>query len=117
MIAPFTEVELSSYRKALQEREQKTTEQLALNAGSARPVSLDQAIGRVTRIDAIQQQQMALHAKRRLGFQLERIRAALHRLDDGTFGECTMCGEPIDRRRLEFAPEVSTCLDCQRQLD
>jgi DnaK suppressor protein len=105
------------FESLLRERERETEEQLSLNAEATRPVSLDAAIGRVTRVDAIQHQQMALHAKRRLGMQLEKIRAALRRLDDGTYGECALCGEDIDRGRLEVAPEAPTCLECQRRLD
>jgi DnaK suppressor protein len=60
---------------------------------------------------------MALHGKRRLHIQLEQIRAALHRLHEGIYGECTMCGEPIAPERLEFAPEAPTCIECQRRLD
>jgi DnaK suppressor protein len=112
-----TDEELERVGKRLRERERETIEQLSLNASSARPVSLDNAIGRVTRIDAIQQQQMALHGKRRLRIQLDQIRAALSRLQEGTYGECTICGEPIAPERLEFAPEAPTCIECQRRLD
>lgn len=83
----------------------------------ARPVVVDGAIGRVTRIDAIQQQQMAFHARRRLQIQLEQIRAALHRLSEGSYGECTICGERILAARLDLAPETPVCVMCQRQLD
>lgn len=42
------------------------------------------------------------------------IAEALHRLDEGTFGICTNCGEPIAEVRLEVRPYAPTCVDCAR---
>ncbi|MGH2467483.1 MAG: TraR/DksA family transcriptional regulator, partial [Candidatus Limnocylindrales bacterium] len=46
--------------------------------------------------------------------QLELVEAALARLDAGTFGACTNCGQPIAEGRLEAIPWASLCIDCQR---
>lgn len=43
---------------------------------------------------------------------LEAIVAALHRLDAGTYGTCTMCEEPIATARLDALPEATTCIRC-----
>lgn len=43
--------------------------------------------------------------------QRRRIREALDRVDDGSFGRCTVCGRPIDDERLEARPEAETCRD------
>lgn len=40
------------------------------------------------------------------------IRAALRRLDAGSWGVCAVCGEPIDTRRLEVLPHTATCTGC-----
>lgn len=45
--------------------------------------------------------------------QLEQIEAALARLDDGTYGICLDCGEPIPPERLEILPYATTCVRCQ----
>jgi DnaK suppressor protein len=79
----------------------------------AAPVGLDLAIGRVTRIDALQQQQMALARAERLRTRREQIASALHRLSNGTYGECVRCGEPIAPRRLRARPEAPFCLACE----
>lgn len=42
------------------------------------------------------------------------LRAALQRLDQGTYGRCASCGEPIAPARLEAMPEVTACIDCAR---
>jgi RNA polymerase-binding transcription factor DksA len=44
---------------------------------------------------------------------LEQVRAALQRLDDGTYGFCRRCGKPIDARRLEALPYAEYDLECQ----
>jgi DnaK suppressor protein len=43
---------------------------------------------------------------------LERTERALAKLDDGTYGVCDVCGEPIAERRLAAMPDVVTCVDC-----
>jgi RNA polymerase-binding transcription factor DksA len=45
--------------------------------------------------------------------ELEQIRAALRRIEDGTYGECTDCGDPIDLRRLVAMPTAAYCAPCQ----
>ena len=44
--------------------------------------------------------------------EVEQIQTALGRIDDGTYGVCTGCGEPIGGKRLEAVPYVSTCITC-----
>ncbi len=45
---------------------------------------------------------------------LDAIRAALCRLDEGTYGACTSCGQEIEAARLEAIPYAPRCLGCQR---
>lgn len=82
------------------------------------PVTLDQpSVGRLSRMDALQGQAMALETERRRQTRLQRIDAALERLDEGEFGYCIACGEPIAEKRLEFDPTVPTCLECAEAAD
>ena len=71
-------------------------------------------MGRLSRIDAMQVQAMALATQRRRQQERERIDAAIRRIDEGAFGWCVSCGEEISPARLESAPEMPTCLDCAR---
>lgn len=73
-----------------------------------------QSVGRLSRMDAMQQQQMARATAARRDAEARRIRAALARLADGDYGYCTDCGEKIDPARLERDPAVPKCLDCMR---
>jgi RNA polymerase-binding protein DksA len=48
---------------------------------------------------------------------LAAIDAALQRLEDGTFGTCRSCGEPIGLERLEALPYTTQCIDCKRRVE
>ena len=69
-------------------------------------------VGRLTRMDAMQSQAMAIETERRRDLEIKRIDAALGRIDADEFGYCGICGEPIDTRRLENDPTVVTCITC-----
>ena len=43
---------------------------------------------------------------------IQDIRSALERIDEGTYGSCSSCGEEISIRRLEVLPETAVCLSC-----
>jgi len=59
-----------------------------------------------------QQRDLALRDHNRL--HLAALDAALARLDAGTYGRCTSCGNPIGDERLEALPWAALCIDCQR---
>ena len=83
------------------------------SAADRAPVELDQtSVGRLSRIDAMQVQAMALATERRRKAELARVYAALERLDSGEFGYCEICGEEIAPARLEHNPAVTTCIGC-----
>ena len=76
-------------------------------------VELDQArVGRLSRMDAMQAQQMAMETDRRREIHLQKIDGALHRIESGDFGYCFVCGEEIDLRRLEVDPTNTRCIGC-----
>jgi DnaK suppressor protein len=91
----------------------ETEEALKTAGDSTRPVELDQtSVGRVSRIDAIQQQEMALAAERRRRELLGRIDAALGRIGSGDYGYCAHCGEEIAEARLKTDPTLLLCIKC-----
>ncbi len=99
---------LLAERAALLGAEDRTAEDRA-------PVELDQqAVGRLSRMDALQVQAMAAAQSRRRAARLRMIDAALTRITAGEFGWCERCGEAIDTRRLELDPAAPLCLDCAR---
>ena len=75
------------------------------------PVELDQTQqGRLSRMDAMQQQAMADETQRRRHVRLAQIDAALVRLDDGEYGYCVTCCEKINADRLAIDPAIALCL-------
>jgi DnaK suppressor protein len=92
-------------------------EQLEHARQDSQPVSLDNPIGRVTRIDAIQQQNMASASKARIHLRLKHIEDALKRIAEDEYGICTACGEDIEAKRLHARPETPLCLKCQEELE
>ena len=49
--------------------------------------------------------------------ELASVRAAMGRIDDGSYGECIDCGEPIPEARLEVEPQAVRCIPCQQQYE
>lgn len=78
-------------------------------------VELDQTRqGRLSRMDAMQQQAVAQASEGRRIHRVNRIRAALERMRRDEYGECLQCGEPIAPRRLEADPAATVCIDCAK---
>jgi len=76
-------------------------------------VELDQSrVGRLSRMDALQGQAMSLEAKRRREIELQKVNAALQRIEDEEYGYCVRCGEEISPRRLAVDPAAPLCIDC-----
>jgi DnaK suppressor protein len=49
--------------------------------------------------------------------QLAEVLDALHRIDEGDYGQCTDCGKPVPEGRLEAKPEAARCVACQGKRD
>lgn len=101
--------------------EQMLEELLALRETTAQDraaVELDQqSVGRLSRMDAMQAQQMALAADRQRQAQIARIRRALKQMEEGDFGYCVECGTQIPDGRLEADPAAHLCVNCASAKD
>ena len=81
-------------------------------------VELDQsAVGRISRIDAIQRQKMAEAQQRRNVLRLRQVGVAMRALREEEYGWCVRCGEPIGYGRLNARPETVACVPCMRELE
>ena len=89
-------------------------EALSEDARDARAtVALDQqAVGRLSRMDAMQGQAMAEATERRRRLDLQRIEMAERRLAAGDYGHCTQCDEEIPDGRLAIDPMAERCVGC-----
>ncbi len=110
----LTTQQLDSLRIELEQREQELQTHISQGDLDAAPVTLDQqSVGRVSRIDAIQQQQMA-RANLELAQQnLVLVQLALRHIESGSYGYCEACAESIGIARLQAQPFANQCLACQ----
>lgn len=106
---------LKSLNQLLLERQAELKARDKHGANWRGPVELDQqSVGRLSRMDAMQQQEMAQAEARRRTSDLARIEIALNRVDEGEYGWCAECGEAIAYKRLEIDPAAHLCIGCAR---
>ena len=81
-------------------------------------VELDQtSVGRLSRMDALQGQAMSRERDRRRQLELQKIAAALRRIEAGVYGDCVHCGEAIAIWRLDLDPAAPLCIVCAGKAD
>jgi DnaK suppressor protein len=111
---PLKLAQIEQLRTQLLAQQQELTDLLHNADATTKPVTLDQqSVGRVSRIDAIQQQQMAIANQQQTSDLLKGIELALRRIDDDSYGDCLECGEPVAYARLQAQPFARLCIDCQ----
>lgn len=99
----------------LQEQLQQSLQQIN---ESAQPVNLDQqAFGRVSRGDALQQQSMAKANLTQIQKRLKQVLQALARVDNNDYGCCLDCDNAIGYPRLQARPETPLCINCQNKAE
>jgi DnaK suppressor protein len=108
-----TDIDISALKARLIADRKDLLHDAEVTAAERATVVLDQtAVGRLSRMDALQNQAMQLETERRREVEIRRIDAALKRITDGEFGYCVSCGEAIEKKRLEMDPSTPLCVDC-----
>ena len=106
-------MQINGFRQQLLDQRLELNALNSTSADAAKPVELDQAAtGRLTRMDAMRAQSMAIETKVRREHQLLRIEGALQRITAGDYGVCLTCGEEMNTRRLEVDPSYTQCIKC-----
>ena len=105
--------QLAAYETQLRALSDALERQLQDHESSSATVDLDQPIGRLSRMDALQQQSMSQYNRTRTQIRLKKIEAALLSIARGDYGECRICGDDIGTKRLDIAPETPLCIQCQ----
>ncbi len=107
------QLDQNKFRKLLLQQQQELKNVESTGSESAKPVELDQTrVGRLSRMDALQSQAMSVETEQRRKLQLQKIKAAFKRLDDGDYGYCQSCDEPINENRLNIDPCATLCIGC-----
>lgn len=111
----LTQDEINNFKEKLTALQKDLNEDITRSKESTKPVKLDQqAVGRVSRIDAIQQQQMQSASLERLKNRILAVERALSKIESKEYGLCLKCEEQIAKKRLLAQPEASLCIRCSK---
>jgi DnaK suppressor protein len=101
-----------------QERLEARRQEILDGQQTVNPPELDQSrVGRLSRMDAMQQQAMSRAAARLADMEVQRIHTALERIVSGEYGYCMRCDEEIAEGRLRADPGALICIACARALE
>ncbi|MFT6143572.1 MAG: DnaK suppressor protein [Myxococcota bacterium] len=112
MAEELTEVQLQVLAARLADEQDTLSAGLKGADERSATVELDGSMGRLSRIDALQHQEMAMAQARQAERRLKALKGALRRMETDDYGWCPDCGEPIGFKRLNARPEAPFCLAC-----
>ena len=81
-----------------------------------KPIAPDCSLGRLTRQEMMQEQQVNEHALREIEIRLNKLKFALQKVDKEGYGVCVECEEEIAFARLMILPESTHCVACMNEL-
>ncbi len=106
-------MDIKLFKSLLLDKKAVLMEEEAAGKEAAQVVELDQtSVGRVSRMDAMQGQAMAVAANQRRQIELQKIGVALKRIESEEYGYCLECDGEIAEPRLRLDPATSLCIDC-----
>lgn len=109
----LTKKQITELKHNLLERLEELNGMLSDSYEGSKPVGLDQPFGRLSRMDALQQQNMTQASRQAAQTRVIKISNALGRINQNDYGYCLECEEEIGYARLKAQPESPFCLDCQ----
>lgn len=103
-------------QKLLDELKIRLLEDLERGSEASETVELEQnKVGRLSRMDAMQQQAMQKATQTLIRKRLVQIEQALEALENDDYGYCGECGDEIPQQRLAIRPEALICVSCQEK--
>jgi len=113
-----SDIDLQAFCKRLTARRLEILSARENKKEDSAPKELDQTrVGRLSRMDAMQQQAMSNAAENLLNIELQRIKTALSRIVSEEYGYCILCDEEIAVKRLDFDPSLLICIDCAQEAE
>lgn len=107
-------LDLAAMRTIIEQEIEKTEGKIREYEDMSSPVGPDDAIGRVSRMDAINNKSVSEAALRQAKDKLSKLRHALARIGEPGFGTCSRCGQAIPVMRVALMPESPYCVRCAR---
>lgn len=99
-------------RTRIEQEIRKTEQQVKEYKELTKPVEPENAIGRISRMDAINNKSVTEAALRKAKEKLEKLRLAFSKIDDPEFGICIKCKKAIPIGRILIVPQARTCVKC-----
>ncbi len=108
----MTPKEIAELKASIEQRMADIESNIKSLEETSKPVEPDRAIGRLTRMDAIQIQQMQEANLATARSNILKLQEGLRKIDEGTFGQCQYCKGMIGFERLKALPESNMCINC-----
>lgn len=108
----MTDSEKAKLKTIISTRIEETKAEITELQELVKPIPLDASIGRVSRMDAINNKTINESSLREKQQQLKKLERAQENAESDTFGRCTKCGEEIPFGRLEYMPHTTRCVQC-----
>src|SRR5512142_436886 len=109
----MTTNEINGYKEALSEK----LAELSRTLGNRRPIAIEFTPEACERIVLAAQRELAVVTLDRHSRLLREVKAAIARIEDGSYGVCESCDESIAAKRLDAVPWARYCVHCQDSLD
>ena len=108
----MTQKDRQVLKKKIEEAIAKMNTELERLEDATKPISPENSIGRVSRMDAINNKSVSEAALRSARRKMSSLRLALTKIDSPDFGNCSRCKQPIPPARLMYMPESTRCVRC-----
>lgn len=98
--------------QSIREKIRITEEKIMQLKEQSRPISPENSLGRISRMDAINNKSVIEASLREAVQQLQQLNVALDKLPLSDFGICIQCKQPIPEGRLMLMPQAAKCVNC-----
>lgn len=102
------------WKEFIEKEIQSTLKKIDMYRDLAKPLAPENAIGRVSRMDAINNQSTMNAALKQAELKLEKLEFVLQKIGDTDFGKCLKCHNPIPPARILIMPQSQLCVNCAR---
>lgn len=109
----MTDLEISKFKKILQNKRDEL-ERIVRNRDA---ITIEKSADALDEVQHASERELAIRNLDRESNLLRNVRAALRRIDDGTYGVCMHCEEDISPKRIAAVPWAPYCIQCQEQAD
>lgn len=109
----LTKAQFEQFRELLHEKRNRLIEQARKTLDNEMVLAPEDRFDEVDQASSEYMQAFSFRLRGRERFLMDKIELALKKIDEGTFGECEECEEPISLKRLQARPEAPLCIQCK----